>query len=446
MMKNFLRDARELLKVGEVLLFLYLVPFVALAFFSFHSFQVLTYTYHFVVAIMVFQAALSYWFTTSALPHKQFTALPATQNRPVPKTTFIVVAYLPNEVSVVEQTLMNILENVERPAAGIELIFVYNTPHFEPLELRLRELAYRFPELILANAYQSRSKSENLNYALEIASGEMVVILDADHIVSAHCLGHAWRWLDGGYDVVQGRCRIRNGSASPVAMLVQVEFDIIYGIQHSAKSFIFDTSLFGGSNGYWKAQSIKKIRFREDVLTEDIDGTLQGIRAGLRFVHDRTIISEELAPTTLRGLWYQRKRWSQGWFQCSLRHQWAVWTTPHLNCAQKFMWTTLLSWRVGYDILSGFLFPVIFAYWFNLDRIYMPVTPYISFALIFTLFSGPYQTIAAYKNTVRPRPSAFVYLYYAFFVWPYTVFKNLIHMVAIRDELMGERKWIVTKK
>lgn len=406
----------------------------------------LNISYHFVVGVLVFQATLSYWYTTSVFGRKRFIPLPTTENKPIPKTTFIVVAYLPNELNVIEATILNILQNVERPQAGIEVILCYNTPHMEELELKLRELAYKWSELILANAYGSRSKSENLNYAIELASGEMIVLLDSDHLVSVDCLARAWRWLDEGYDVVQGRCKVRNGLDSFIARLVEIEFEVIYSIQHTSRSIIFDTTLFGGSNGYWKAAVLKEIKFRTDTLTEDIDTTLRGILKGYRFVHDRSIISSELAPNSIANLWFQRKRWAQGWFQCSLKYQIAVWKTPYLNFAQKFIWTTLLSYRVFYDVISLLLFPILFAFWIHFNKIILPLDAYIAFALSFTLFSGPYQALAAYKNATQPKAPFWQYLYYAFFVWPYTLFKNLLHMVAIRDQLAGERKWIVSQR
>lgn len=441
-----IRLLKEWFKVAEILLFILVLPTAVFYALAFRWPFFLNISYHVIVGLFIFQSALSYWYTTSVFNRKVFVPLPTAENKPIPRTTFIVSAYLPNEVSVVEATLINILQNVKRPPKGSEVILAYNTPHMEPLELKLREMTYQWPELILANAYGSRSKSENLNHAIELASGDMIVLLDADHLVLRDCLTHAWRWLDEGYDVVQGLCKIRNISEGIIPKIVGVEFEIMYGVNHPSRSIIFDTSLFGGSNGYWKAEAIRKIRFDEDMLTEDIDTTLRGILAGLRFVHDKTIVSTELAPVTVSGLWFQRKRWSQGWFECSLKYQLAMWQTKYLNLAQKFLWSTLLLWRVVYDVASSLLFPVMLAFWLHLGRVALPVNAYILFALFFTLLSGPYQAIIAFKNAARPRGPAWEYIFYSMGVWAYTVFKTVVHLVAIRDELAGERSWIVSKR
>ena len=433
-------------KIFEILLIFLVIPTFIFYLVGLRWSAFLNYAYYFLVCLFIFQAGLSYVYSFSAFKRKMFKELSTAKHIPVPKTTIIVSAYLPNEVEVIEDTLLNILERIQRPEGGIELILDYNTPHMEGVESRLRELAYKWPELILANAYGSKSKSENLNYALEISSGEMIVLLDADHLVAPDCLRRAWRWLDEGYNVVQGRCKIRNGKRSLISALVEVEFEAIYGISHYAKSKLFDSALFGGTNGYWRSSIIKDLKFNSERLTEDIDTTLRAILQGNHIVHDRSIISMELAPETLAGLWFQRKRWAQGWFQCSLKYQMAILMSDFLNMFQKFMWTTLLMWRVIYDILSHFLFPVVFAFWMTRGKIELPMNGFIWFALFFVMLSGPFEALVAYKNASLPRASVWQYIYYAFFAFWYTLFKNMIQVVAIRDELLGKREWVVSQR
>ena len=433
-------------KILEILFVLLVIPTFIFYLIGLYRPAFLNYAYYILVWLFIFQSGLSYLYSFCAFRRGAFKELPTSKHSPLPKTTFIVSAYLPNELEVIEDTLLNILKRIERPDGGIEVILAYNTPHMEKLELHLRELAYKWPELILANAYGSKSKSENLNYALDIASGEMIVLLDADHLVARDSLKLAWRWLDEGYDVVQGRCKIRNGRKSLVSALVEVEFEAIYGISHYAKSKLFDSALFGGTNGYWRSSVIKELKFDPDRLTEDIDTTLRAILQGKHIVHDRSIISTELAPETITGLWFQRKRWAQGWFQVSLKYQRAILGNKFLNVFQKFMWTTLLMWRVIYDILSHLLFPVLFAFWLTRGKIELPMNSFIWFALFFVMLSGPFEAIAAFKNASSPRASIWQFFYYAFLAFWYTLFKNTIQVVAIRDELLGSREWVVSRR
>ncbi|MHC4562899.1 MAG: glycosyltransferase family 2 protein [Planctomycetota bacterium] len=438
----------EWLKVLEFFLVMVVIPTFLFSILAFRAPNILRICYYTVVTILVMQAALSYLQSLGAFFRKRFprggAGVDPADQRSVPKTSFIICAYLPNEVDIIETTVLNVLDNVKRPDDGIEVILSYNTPHMEPVEMRLKELAYKYPELILANAYGSRSKSQNLNYALDMASGEIIALLDADHLVEADCLAKAWRWLSTGDDAVQGRCKIRNGGRSALASIIEIEFEGIYAISHYAKSLLFRTALFGGSDCYWKAEVLKEFGFRTDMLTEDIDTTLRALLAGKSIVHDRSILSRELAPETLGALWFQRKRWAQGWFQCTLRHQWAVLKSRYLHWRAKLMWSLLLVLRTFHDIMSHMLPPILFAYWIGRKSIYFPMTAYIWFALFFTLGSGPFEAIAAFKNAFPPRPPARRLLLYCMLTLPYAIFKNIIHMVAIRDELLGKREWIVS--
>ena len=436
----------EWIRIGEViLLFVALPTLIFLLIASIRPFF-LHFSYYFIISTFAVQGLFSFANSFSALSRKRFAEQPDIVHRPVPKTSFIVSAYLPNEVAVVYGTITNIIQNVERPDNGIEVILAYNTPHLEEIEARLKELAYQHPELILANAHGSRSKSENLNYALELASGAMIVLLDADHLVESTCLKKAWRWLERGYDAVQGRCKIRNSAEGVIPKIVAVEFEVIYGIMHYAKSRMFDTALFGGSNGYWRAEVLKAIQFRTDRLTEDIDATIRALLKGYRIVHDRSIVSSEEAPLTAGALWHQRKRWAQGWFQVSIHYQLDVFRSQFFNFRQRFLWTTLLWWRIFYDIISHFLFPVVFAYWIYRGQITIPVTSYILFTIIITLSSGPVEALVAYKNAAKAKASLVQYLFYAFITFPYTLFKNTIQTVAILDELRGKREWIISER
>ncbi|MBF0121811.1 MAG: hypothetical protein HQL21_00205 [Candidatus Omnitrophica bacterium] len=129
-----------------------------------------------------------------------------------------------------------------------------------------------------------------------------------------------------------------------------------------------------------------------------------------------------------------------------MEHQWPVFISSQLNVLQKFMWTTLLAWRVIYDILGHFLFPIVFAFWLTRGQVALPMNGFIWFALFFTFFSGPFEALIAYKNATLPKASIIQYFCYAFLAFPYTMFKNTIQVVAIRDELVGVREWVISQR
>jgi cellulose synthase/poly-beta-1,6-N-acetylglucosamine synthase-like glycosyltransferase len=365
--------------------------------------------------------------------------------RAVPRSTLIVAAYLPNEREIILETLRAILATVRRPKDGLELILAYNTPTDLPVEDELRALAAHNPELVLLRVAGSESKAENLNAGIAIATGELIGILDADHHPPADCFERAWRWLESDYDVVQGRNVIRNHGESLLTHMIGVEFECMYGVTHPARSLGLDTAIFGGSNGYWRAEALRRIRFDPRMMTEDIDASSRALLEGYRIAADRSIVSTELAPPDFRSLWFQRKRWAQGWLEVSLAHQRRLWTTDALNLRQKAYWTYMLCFMQSYPLIALQILPIIMS--LLLYQGYMPLTAhwYLWSTALVTLAAGPYSALVASKNAWR-RLSALDVLAYALVVFFYALVKNMISVVAIYDNLLGRSDWVVTRR
>ncbi|MDO9556929.1 MAG: glycosyltransferase family 2 protein [Coriobacteriia bacterium] len=371
--------------------------------------------------------------------------LPAGDTPPVPRTTLIVAAFLPNEREIIVETITYLLNTIERPAAGLEVILAYNTPCDLPVEDRLSALAEHdtsFRPLCVAD---SESKAQNVDAALEIATGEIICILDADHHTCPDCLSRAWRWLANGYDVVQGRSVIRNHATNFLTRMIAVEFECIYAVSHSARSIGADTAIFGGSNGYWRASVLKEIRFDQTMMTEDIDASARALLAGYRIVHDRSIISTELAPTTFHSFWCQRKRWAQGWLQVSIRHQRAFWSSRRLSLVQKAHWTYLLLYRELYPLITLQIFPVVISLYLYQGSVPLRTHWFLWLSTIVTLLSGPFATVSAMKNA-HIRYRWWYGLVYGLTVIGFVMLKNLIVLVAMYDQLFKRTDWVVTRR
>jgi cellulose synthase/poly-beta-1,6-N-acetylglucosamine synthase-like glycosyltransferase len=369
----------------------------------------------------------------------------ATADRSLPRCTFIVAAYLPNEQSIILETLEHLLLNIRRSQQGLEVILAYNTPNSLPIEHDLQRLGRLHPELRLHKVEGSRSKAENINSALNIVTGEITCILDADHHPAPDCFERAWRWISHGYHVVQGRNIVRNYGDNTLTQLVGLEFEAIYGISHPAKSFVADTALFGGSNGYWKTEVLQQIRFNPLRLTEDIDASVRTLLNGYRLIHDRSILTTELAPTNLAAFWSQRKRWAQGWLEVTLRYQRRFWRCPHCTPLQRLYWTYLLYFREIYPIISLQILPIVFSALLVSGFSGITENPYLFVTTFITLLSGPYQTLGVLKVAAQRYPW-WMYWQYALLSLPFTLFKNVVAMVALYDHIHGHNRWVVTPR
>ncbi|PZO42979.1 MAG: glycosyl transferase [Shackletoniella antarctica] len=365
-----------------------------------------------------------------------------------PFTSVVVVAYLPNEQDIIEDTLLHWLTQVTPPAAGWEIILAYNTPTPLPVESRLQALARRYPALVLLPVAQSHSKAENLNMALPMVRGEMTGIFDADHHPAADCLGRAWPWLSQGrYDVVQGRNMIRNAEDSWLTQLIAVEFECIYGVSHYGRSLLADTALFGGSNGYWRTAALRQVGFHSTRLTEDIDATVRGLVGGYRLVHDPAIVTTELAPDNLRGLWLQRQRWSQGWLEVAGLHLGRVLRSPHLDAVQKPYWLLMLLFSQCFYPLVWQVVPMLLSIFVSdHDRDLDFET--LNLVLMGLLTVSVVLQVAVAMG-LRPAGSTYTRrhgLMYCLLSPVYFWLKVLIGMVAVVNHLCGSRVWHVTAR
>ncbi len=364
---------------------------------------------------------------------------------PLPRCSFLVAAYLPNEQDIIVETIRHLLFHVRRPAAGLEIILAYNTPVDLLVEAELRKLAKHYPELILLRVEGSRSKAENLNAALNIVSGEISCILDADHHPPSDCLARAWHWIAEGYDVVQGRNVVRNYDENFLALNVAIEFELLYGISHAAKSFLTDSSIFGGSNGYWRTSVLKRIRFNPSRMTEDIDATMRTLLNGYRILHDRSIVTTELAPTSLKAFWFQRKRWSHGWLEVALIYQRRLWRSPYFSQWQKLYWTYLLYYCEACAIIALQSLPILISFWVVIQSVSIQLHPYFFTAGLLSFFSGIYIVLATAKIASRPYPVSY-YILHVLFLPFYMTLKNSIAIVAMYDYLIGNSTWVVTPR
>ncbi len=372
---------------------------------------------------------------------------PAEPSRPLPPASAIIAAYLPNESATIVDTVQAFLALDHAP--GLQVVLAYNTPRPLPVEQTLADLADADPRLLLLRVRGSTSKAQNVNAALDVVTGQIVGIFDADHHPEQGSFARAWRWLSNGYGVVQGHCVIRNGAASRTSRTVAVEFESIYAVSHPGRAQLHGFGVFGGSNGYWDTELLRKVRMRGSMLTEDIDSSMRVVLRGQRIASDPGLVSRELAPTRLGALAGQRLRWAQGWFQVSLEYGRTTMASPRLTGRQKAGMLFMLGWREAYPWISLQIFPLL-AYALTHPRT-EPAHWLLPLFVLTTLFTGgvgSIQAVFAYLLAVpdvRRHRSWFVV--YALLTAPlYSEFKNAIGRTAQLKQLMGERHWRVTAR
>jgi cellulose synthase/poly-beta-1,6-N-acetylglucosamine synthase-like glycosyltransferase/GGDEF domain-containing protein len=444
---SLIERLRSPLQIGFTLVVLLSVPFLVYALVWYGGFDLTTVTYPLMAVALAGTAAAVWMESFRALGAVEVPALPAGSGDP-PGASAIIAAYLPNEAATIVDTVTNMLEQ-DYPGE-LQVILAYNSPRRLPIEDTLEELAAHDSRLFLLRVEASTSKAQNVNAALAHVRGEFVGVFDADHHPGQGSFLRAWQWLAAGHDVVQGHCVVRNGEASWVARLVAVEFETIYAVSHPGRARLHGFGIFGGSNGYWRAEALQRIRMQRSMLTEDIDSSMRSLRDGLSIVSDPGLLSSELAPTTIGSLWHQRMRWAQGWTQTARRHIGPALASERLSVRQKIGAAFLLGWTQVIPWVSIQVIPILgFVAWrdggFGKLNFLIPLFVLLS---IFTFSVGVAQGVFAYLlGDARIRRHRAWFILYAFhsMLW-FSEFKNLIARVAQLKEVIGERQWRVTPR
>jgi CheY-like chemotaxis protein/cellulose synthase/poly-beta-1,6-N-acetylglucosamine synthase-like glycosyltransferase len=434
---------RLLAQIGGVHAVGVIAPFFLYVLLHSIGINIVPVAYLLVVAALVVTAGLIWIEGYAAL---QVRIPPEPEGEP-PPVSAVIAAYLPNEAATVIDTVEAFLR-MDYPGE-FEVILAYNTPRPLPVEAHLKEIAERDPRFKPLRVQSSTSKAQNVNSALTQTTGEIIGVFDADHHPAPDSFTRAWRWIASGYDIVQGHCVVRNGHESALSRAVAVEFETIYAVSHPGRAQMHQFGIFGGSNGYWRADLLRKTRMHGFMLTEDIDSSIRAVKAGYRIASDPELISEELAPIKFMSFWNQRMRWAQGWFQVSRKHLIESLRSESLSRRQKMGMVHLLWWREVYPWLSLQMWPII-AFWVwtygSVGRINWLI-PIFVLTTIMTLSVGPGQVLFSYMLAAPQIKQNKKWFWWFLLTSPvYTEMKNVIARVAQVKEQMGERAWKVTPR
>ena len=218
-----------------------------------------------------------------------------------------------NEESVVE-SLVSCLVNFDYPENRLQVIVIDDGSDDET-PAKLDALAAVTPTLRILHRLPGAGggKSGALNDALELATGEIIIVFDADHQPRRDVVWRLTRHFeDPGVGAVQGRCEIVNPDDSPLTRLIAMDYLAGYLVNEYGRQSIFLLPAYGGANCAVRASSLREVGgWNPDTVTEDTDLTLKLILSGQRVRYDVTAVDAEEGVVTVSRFWRQRYRWAR---------------------------------------------------------------------------------------------------------------------------------------
>jgi cellulose synthase/poly-beta-1,6-N-acetylglucosamine synthase-like glycosyltransferase len=174
---------------------------------------------------------------------------------------------------------------------------------------------------IVRSKVNSGKKSVALNKGLKkLDRSDVVVVLDADSVVSPDTLNRILPFFDKGYDAVSMRYMPWNRKS--ILAKLQV-FEYMYSILWRKLLSIMDSMYV--TPGVFSAYSHKALKevgsFNEKSYSEDMEIAIRLQKAGYRIAYSFSTTAYTMVPTKLKPYIRQRERWYRGYFDSFKIHK-----------------------------------------------------------------------------------------------------------------------------
>lgn len=180
-------------------------------------------------------------------------------------------------------------------------------------------------QLLVLPKWQRGGRVSSLNAGLSIATGEIVMALDADTSFDNDMVRNANRHFnDPSVVAVAGNLRVRNAKRSLVTRMQALEYLLSIGAGKTGLSEFNLVNTISGAFGVFRTQFIRTLGGWDAGTGEDLDLTLRikqyfGRHPELRIVFDPHAVGHTDAPDTWRVFFRQRLRWDGDMFYIFIR-------------------------------------------------------------------------------------------------------------------------------
>lgn len=336
------------------------------------------FLYPFAMSLLWITGSLYFFFRLEAGKSRK-----APELREYPFVSVIIPAH--NERDAIRSTVTSALAS---NYPDFEVIVVDDASTDETPQI-LQALAAIHSNLRVIILEKNMGKPNALRYGAMACQGEIVLTIDGDAVLDAD----AMRWMvkhfvDGPrVGAVTGNPRVRNRT-SLLAKIQVGEYATIIGMIKRTQRILGKVLTVSGVIVAFRKRALFDTGLWDiDMITDDINMTWKLEKRFWDIRFEPNALCWILVPETLRGLWRQRVRWSQGGVEVIRRHRdiWASWKQRrlwpiYLEYVISVLWSyTYVFFGVALFLVS-FVFPVV-----PLVKVYPPEWKGSMLAAIFLL-------------------------------------------------------------
>ncbi len=170
-------------------------------------------------------------------------------------------------------------------------------------------------------------KAGALANGLRTASGELVLVFDADFIPAPDILERTVHFFtDADIGMVQVRWEHLNRDYSMLTEMEAMMLDGHFVIEHTARHRSGRFFNFNGTAGIWRREAIVDAGgWSHDTLTEDMDLSYRAQLRGWKFIYLKDVVSPAELPVEMNSFKSQQFRWAKGSIQVAKKLLPTIW-------------------------------------------------------------------------------------------------------------------------
>ena len=383
-----------------------------------------------------------------SLKYKEFKEDIITLEEDYPRVSILIPAH--NEEVVIEDTIKAMIR-LDYPKDKLEVIII-NDDSNDDTGAIIDNYAIKYPFIKAVHTkppHTGKGKSGALNHGLKTATGEIIVVYDADNTPEPDAVYYLALGLakDPKAGAMVGKFRVVNANHNILTRLINIETITFQWLAQAGRWFWFKMSTIPGTNFAIRRSILEKLDgWDEKALSEDTELSIRVYNMGyyIRFFPEAMTWEQE--PETLKVWWKQRTRWARGNLYVIFKYIFQFWKLKNkkvLIDLYYFLFTYFLFF--GGILLSHTIFVVNLIHDLNLS---IGIVSYVLLIVGFLLFVTEVCLALSIEQKQLSFKNFFVVLFMYFTysqMWLFLVVYSII-LEAKRILFRQEAKWYKTER
>jgi cellulose synthase/poly-beta-1,6-N-acetylglucosamine synthase-like glycosyltransferase/Tfp pilus assembly protein PilF len=188
---------------------------------------------------------------------------------------------------------------------------------------------------------------------------DAVVIFDADNLADPSFLAKMDAYLQRGDQVIQGYLGVKNPTDSWITRAITFSYAYTNRFFQLAKQTIGLSSALGGTGLCIAMPLLRRLGWRCEALTEDLEFQIRAILEGVRPTWGWEAVVYDEKPLTFAAAWQQRRRWMQGHASVAVRYLSPLFRRAITRC-EPFAWDAVIYLASPLWLSLAFLLTAVF--------------------------------------------------------------------------------------